>query len=439
MSFDRMTENVLNISALADKPTCTAEELKAFFDEAGMEIKDFINSFITALESNTAASNIGTKNGNLEDVLATFIQATGIKKIRLNADNAIEVSTDGITYFLTSSSGHIIEDDEGNTIEQKSRLRFSGATAKNEGETTVITGFQGPQGNTGLQGPVGPQGPQGEQGIQGIQGPIGRVLIPNINSEGEISWTYATDDGTVPTTRNIRGPQGIQGIQGPTGSQGIQGIQGPQGAQGPQGPQGEAGRAGTDGRSFVVKALYSTLLDLQTAHAIGVEGDAYAVGSVNSNTIYIWDIEKQNWQDIGALQGPAGPQGPQGIQGPAGTDGAQGPIGPQGPQGEQGIQGIQGPSGEQGIQGPAGPGIATGGTTGQFLKKKSSANYDTEWKDFEETDPTVPSWAKQATKPTYNYSEILNPPSIPKIEASTTDLEAGVSALTTGTIYLVYE
>lgn len=31
---------------------------------------------------------------------------------------------------------------------------------------------------------------------------------------------------------------------------------------------------------------------------------------------------------------------------------------------------------------------------------------------FTETDPTVPSWAKQSTKPSYNYSEIGNTPSV---------------------------
>ena len=51
----------------------------------------------------------------------------------------------------------------------------------------------------------------------------------------------------------------------------------------------------------------------------------------------------------------------------------RGKTGPQGPQGEPGANGKTGP------QGPAGPGVATGGTTGQVLAKKSNANYDTEW------------------------------------------------------------
>ena len=39
------------------------------------------------------------------------------------------------------------------------------------------------------------------------------------------------------------------------------------------------------------------------------------------------------------------------------------------------------PRGKTGPQGPAGPGVATGGTTGQVLAKKSDANFDTEWID----------------------------------------------------------
>ena len=37
------------------------------------------------------------------------------------------------------------------------------------------------------------------------------------------------------------------------------------------------------------------------------------------------------------------------------------------------------PRGKTAPQGPAGPGVATGGTTGQVLAKKSDANFDTEW------------------------------------------------------------
>lgn len=85
---------------------------------------------------------------------------------------------------------------------------------------------------------------------------------------------------------------------------------------------------------------------------------------------------------------PRGAQGPQGPAGADGAPGAKGDPGPQGPPGEDGApgakgeQGPPGPAGQDGAegpQGPAGPGVAAGGTTGQILRKKSDADYDTEW------------------------------------------------------------
>ncbi len=40
---------------------------------------------------------------------------------------------------------------------------------------------------------------------------------------------------------------------------------------------------------------------------------------------------------------------------------------------------------------------------------------DTALQSFTETDPTVPSWAKQPNKPSYSYSEISNTPTIPDV------------------------
>ena len=60
-------------------------------------------------------------------------------------------------------------------------------------------------------------------------------------------------------------------------------------------------------------------------------------------------------------KGYTGAQGEKGDTGATGATGAQGPIGPQGPAGADGV------------------GVASGGTTGQVLKKKSNTDYDTEW------------------------------------------------------------
>ena len=59
--------------------------------------------------------------------------------------------------------------------------------------------------------------------------------------------------------------------------------------------------------------------------------------------------------------------------------------------GEKGLKGDRGPKGENGLNGKdglngaKGEGIPTGGTTGQFLKKKSNTDYEYEWADIAPT------------------------------------------------------
>lgn len=61
------------------------------------------------------------------------------------------------------------------------------------------------------------------------------------------------------------------------------------------------------------------------------------------------------------------------LVGPTGTTGAAGTNGTNGAQGATGATGAQGPQGENGI------GIASGGTTGQYLTKVDNTNYNTQW------------------------------------------------------------
>lgn len=68
-------------------------------------------------------------------------------------------------------------------------------------------------------------------------------------------------------------------------------------------PEGLKGDTGAD---FQLLGLYATLLDLETAHPTGSAGNAYAIGTESSNTIYIWDVDVNDWIDVGDLQGPRG-------------------------------------------------------------------------------------------------------------------------------------
>lgn len=406
------------------KAIVTAEHWNELFNlliTQGNNVNEGLFNLITELASVTGTTLIKTSADiTLQaalDTLVTFANA-GVKFLRLNVDNVIETSADGIEWQASGSSGHAIYNSAGQLMDQRNRLKFLNCTLSDDGTYTIIQGLQGPKGDTGATGATG------VQGIQGIQGPVGYSIVPSVDQNTGLMTFAIGSAGVVPAGVNVRGPQGPQGvqglqgsigpkgeqgIQGPTGiageqgprgltgaqgiqgergTQGIQGVQGPQGidgpvgpkgdtgaqgpsgatgAQGPQGPQGIQGVRGTDGTSFAIKGLYATLLALQTTHPTGAAGDAYAVGTSINNIIYNWDVAQANWVSLGSLQGP---QGPQGIQGIAGNNGA---VGPTGPQGATGAQGEQGPQGIQGPQGPQGETGATGATGAQGVAGATGA------------------------------------------------------------------
>ncbi len=91
---------------------------------------------------------------------------------------------------------------------------------------------------------------------------------------------------------------------------------------------------------------------MEAAHPTGSAGQAWFVGTADSNAVYQWDVDAAAWVNVGPLKGPkgdTGAQGPQGVQGP------QGEQGPAGEQGQTGATGAQGPKGEPGQDGAAGP------------------------------------------------------------------------------------
>ena len=282
-------------------------------------------------------------NSLVEQAVLLPENAGGFKYMRLNSDKVLEVSADGKAWQATGSSGHLIFDKYGKQLPQRSRMKFANSEVTDDGIYTIVQGVKGDTGATG------PRGAQGIQGVKGDKGDRGQVLVPSVDDDGVMSWSVQEPPVAVPASRNIRGPQGIQGVQGVQGAQGQRGVQGAQGPQGPQGVQGEPGKDGADGRSFAIKGMYATLQDLLEAHPTGSVGDAYAVGTAASNTIFNWNADKNTWDDLGGLKGP------QGVQGPQGEQGVQGVQGEQGPRGEQGIQGPQGKQGIQGHEGPQGP------------------------------------------------------------------------------------
>ena len=373
------------VQASPDQLSGTAEDNKKVFDRlTSGPVRDGHNKLIDALVA------LGVEQ---------LIQygSEDIKYIRLNADEHIEVSSDGATWTEVASSGHLIYDAAGQRMPQRSRLKFGGASVvTDDGTYTIVSGVKGDKGDTGAKGD------KGDKGDTGDQGPRGAAWYPAVDGLGNLTFVLS-ETATPPPAYNIRGPQGPQGVQGlqgatgatgpqgiqgprglqgakgekgatgatgatgpagPAGAQGAQGIQGPQGETGPQGatgatgpagptgPQGQKGDPGEDGKSFTVQDIYPTLAALKQAFPTGNEY-AYQV-TAEDDEIFIWSELATDWVSLGKLQGPQGPQGP------TGATGAQGPKGDTGPQGPQGVQGIQGEKGEQGATGATGPTGPTG-------------------------------------------------------------------------------
>lgn len=373
------------VQASPDQLSGTAEDNKKVFDRlTSGPVRDGHNKLIDALVA------LGVEQ---------LIQygSEDIKYIRLNADEHIEVSSDGATWTEVASSGHLIYDAAGQQMPQRSRLKFGGASVvTDDGTYTIVSGVKGDKGDTGAKGD------KGDKGDTGDQGPRGAAWYPAVDGLGNLTFVLS-ETATPPPAYNIRGPQGPQGVQGlqgavgatgpqgiqgprglqgakgekgatgatgatgpagPAGAQGAQGIQGKQGETGPQGatgatgpagptgPQGQKGDPGEDGKSFTIQDIYPTLAALKQAFPTGNEY-AYQV-TAEDDEIFIWSELATDWVSLGKLQGPQGPQGP------TGDTGAQGPKGDTGPQGPQGVQGIQGEKGEQGATGATGPTGPTG-------------------------------------------------------------------------------
>ena len=395
------------VQASPDQLSGTAEENKKVFDRlTSGPVRDGHNKLIDALVA------LGVEQ---------LIQygSEDIKYIRLNADEHIEVSSDGATWTEVASSGHLIYDAAGRQMPQRSRLKFGGASVvTDDGTYTIVSGVKGDKGDTGAKGD------KGEKGDTGDQGPQGAAWYPAVDGLGNLTFVLS-ETATPPPAYNIRGPQGpqgVQGLQGAAGATGPQGIQGPRGLQGakgekgatgatgatgpagPTGPQGQKGDPGEDGKSFTIQDIYPTLAALKQAFPTGNEY-AYQVTAENDE-IFIWSELSTDWVSLGKLQGPQGPQGPTGAtgaQGPKGDTGAQGPqgvqgiqgakgdtgatgatgptgpTGPEGPEGPQGPQGETGPQGEQGIQGPqgeAGESAYTAASKGGYTGTETQFNSD---------------------------------------------------------------
>ena len=89
MSLTKLNDNLNNISSLPDRPSMTAQELKAVFDKTGNTIKNYINQILTTGIDKELMNKVEKINGkglsthDLTDELKAKIEKTGTADIVL--------------------------------------------------------------------------------------------------------------------------------------------------------------------------------------------------------------------------------------------------------------------------------------------------------------------------------------------------------------------
>jgi hypothetical protein len=115
----------------------------------------------------------------LHDQLADFVRNISplyqgeVVMLRLDNELRLEYSLDGVEWFPTMSSGHILIDQYGSQLPQRNRLQFVNAIMEDD----PSTGYTVVRCSTGEAGPGVPEG-----------GTSGQVLAKNTNNSFDTSW-----------------------------------------------------------------------------------------------------------------------------------------------------------------------------------------------------------------------------------------------------------
>lgn len=79
MSLSKFSEATNNVSALADKPTLTASQLKAVFDKVGGDLKEYINDTLTDELDEILATKVTSVSGSRLMTTAEGTKLSGIE------------------------------------------------------------------------------------------------------------------------------------------------------------------------------------------------------------------------------------------------------------------------------------------------------------------------------------------------------------------------
>lgn len=339
---------------------------------------------------------------------------------------------------------------------------------------------QGVQGETGATGATGATGPQGEQGVQGetgatgatgLQGPAGPANVLTIGSVTSGKVASATITGEAPN--QVLNLVLEKGDKGDTGATGATGATGPQGEQGIQGPQGNPG---TDAPTITGITIRQSDYHMIVSLSDGTTYDAgYCRGASGAGTgdmlASVYDPQNKH-QDIFAYVDNA-------IKDVKVTTDATPTQGSTNPVQSGGVYSSLADKLDKSGDGSnvtvaftatsTRANIATGEKLSVLFGKiakwfadlgklafkntvdktdlasdvqTSLGKADSALQSYTETDPTVPAWAKAATKPSYTASEVGALPNttvIPTVPATTSLIKGngsgGLAAATAGTDY----
>lgn len=298
---------------------------------------------------------------------------------------------------------------------------------------TGTAGATGAKGDTGLTGPAGPMGSPGVKGDTGATGAVGPIGDTGATgATGPKGDTGATGTAGAAGADGATGATGPKGDTGATGPQGIQGVKGDTGATGPAGADGATGTAGTAGTVYNHRGEYaagttyakndvvtrngSSFANIATAGSTGVapadnvsnatwqllarglysvgvwsSATAYPPGAVVSylGTSYVALSQNTNqnpqvvtsiWLRLSTGLNYTGPYTTSTTYytGDVVSSGGNSYVSRTNSNTNNAVT-VTTAWALLASVGPAGPGIATGGTTGQFLTKKSATDYDTQW------------------------------------------------------------
>lgn len=229
---------------------------------------------------------------------------------------------------------------------------------------------------------------------------------PQIGENGNWYVWDAESEAFVDTEYPARGAQGEQGAAGPQGPAGADGEPGQQGATGPQGPAGPQGQQGIQGNPG------SDGHDGQD----GVSPSVTVTEITGGHSVKITDAAHPDGQTFQVMDGEQGAKGDPGDDAPQIDDTQASPTNPY-----SGYHTSQLLSAKQDTISDLDT-IRSGASAGATAYQKPSGGIpkadlasgvqdslglaDTALQSYTETDPTVPAWAKNASKPEYTASEI---------------------------------